>query len=80
MEVETEVQMATLIVTDTILFNLVVDGVVIMASQAEVTMVLFMIHTDHAQTALHLQSLKDDVESMMYSKTCQIQTDNDSYE
>ena len=50
-------------VTDTIPFDLVVDTVVIMVPQAEVVVVLLMIHVKLAQIA-HLWNLKVDIDVM----------------
>ena len=59
-EVEAEVQMALLVVMDTIFIYLVVDVMVIMVPQIEVIVVLWMIHIELVQTASYPHNLKED--------------------
>ena len=56
--VEVEVQMALLVVTDTISIDLVVDVMVSMVPKIEVMVVLQTICMELAQTTPHLQSEK----------------------
>ena len=61
-EVKMEVQMAILLIMETIPTDLVVDVVVIMASQMEVILALLMIHVELFQVTPLLQSLEEDVD------------------